>query len=482
VQSGLKTLTAWCSGVTVLVLGSVLLPYAFPDIEVWWAPAVIAISAIAVLLAAKFPGALLPPVIFAGGLKSQATTGFSITDPMILGLAMLLFALAIHVPLAIGGFHRRSLWAVLRDTRRGTGAFFLFLFIVATSYLHTIAPLYGGQELTKFALIDSLLFIAPFILINSETQLKALAISCVVFSLLLIVKRSLVLTGHLYQQDITSIESGALFGMTIIMLLHYQPFEGRRARLISITLIILFALGTVASISRGAVFTLTVTAGISLVFGPRRTAVGSRKTALICMAIAAFAVVIAFSSIEMFAPHKFKSKEAELSNLASGTDLARNSSVGARFVYWKKDLTGFAEKPLLGWGLGASSVYLSGIDQRLYPHNLLIQIAMEQGIVGLSAFLFLLWSVLRFARIASLETGARFALLIWVPLVVTGISMTSGDLDDQRPMWLWFGIVFAGYSLARASCMSSQTSALRNLDGPYVTDLSKARPRFQEAR
>ncbi|BBL34955.1 hypothetical protein Nstercoris_01209 [Nitrosomonas stercoris] len=87
-----------------------------------------------------------------------------------------------------------------------------------------------------------------------------------------------------------------------------------------------------------------------------------------------------------------------------------HTSVGYRLAMWDVGLHGIAERPLLGYGTGMAKQYFEdsivtykqGIYKELpkfmetkHFHNELIEIAMHLGLLGVAAFIFLLWSWFR---------------------------------------------------------------------------------------
>lgn len=91
----------------------------------------------------------------------------------------------------------------------------------------------------------------------------------------------------------------------------------------------------------------------------------------------------------------------------------------------------FTENPLTGGGLGSFD-FLTG---ELYPHNLILNIASDGGLVGL--FLFLLVVILFFRRWflpKNLEQMTAFCLGIFYFIC----SMLAGTYYDARFMWLFF--------------------------------------------
>lgn len=79
-----------------------------------------------------------------------------------------------------------------------------------------------------------------------------------------------------------------------------------------------------------------------------------------------------------------------------------NESNQVRFTVWKKAISLFEQRPVLGWGLGTSPVAfgdlvltsenhvpVDALHSSLYAHNIYLDFLVETGIVGLLAYLFI---------------------------------------------------------------------------------------------
>ena len=120
----------------------------------------------------------------------------------------------------------------------------------------------------------------------------------------------------------------------------------------------------------------------------------------------------------------------------------------------------------MGLGAGGSRAYLatyhgpfglSGGDLELkYPHNVLLQVAAEQGIFGLFVLLMFLWSSYKTMRSLSLTTGGRLSCFLYIFLFDIFCMMVSGDLDNWRAVWLWCGVALATSRMLATKAMPAQ--------------------------
>ena len=114
---------------------------------------------------------------------------------------------------------------------------------------------------------------------------------------------------------------------------------------------------------------------------------------------------------------------------------------------------------VLGRGVGQWGVDFFGADERGYPHNILLELMYEQGIVGLVMGIAIFWLILNGWRQASsmvvdyelnieLFTMTHIAGLLFFYSLIQ--AMKSGDLIDSRPLFFCAGLVVAIFNVVRA--------------------------------
>lgn len=119
------------------------------------------------------------------------------------------------------------------------------------------------------------------------------------------------------------------------------------------------------------------------------------------------------------------------------------SSLGTRFDYWiwTIDLLGEANL-LLGYGLGSWPLYIGFPDEQRYPHNIILEIIFETGIIGLILFTVLvgyaMYAVVTgWRQTKQTEYIALFALFAY--MLVN--AFISGDLNENRYLFAIIGLM-----------------------------------------
>ena len=100
-----------------------------------------------------------------------------------------------------------------------------------------------------------------------------------------------------------------------------------------------------------------------------------------------------------------------------------------RFTFYSAALDFWTRAPLFGVGLGGFGPLMFGVDQRLYPHNVVLQILSELGIVGIVLFLPVLIIPLRRVSLARLWNEPVLLCALMLTLNNLFYSMFSGDLS-----------------------------------------------------
>lgn len=119
----------------------------------------------------------------------------------------------------------------------------------------------------------------------------------------------------------------------------------------------------------------------------------------------------------------------------------RTTSFGARLEYYTEAVHQWTSSPLFGVGLGGWPVVAGWDDARGYPHNFVLEIAAELGIIGLVLFtILLLYSLAQIRPIQKLLVSPLSALLaaLFVYMVLNA-SVTS-DISGNRYLYVIVGL------------------------------------------
>jgi O-antigen ligase len=415
----------------------------------------------------KWPAIFLAPVVYIGNFKDRPAEGFSLSDPTVLCLALLLFVVIIDFVSAYLERPHKALLYLLRGQEKAILVFIAFQSLVAVSVFHTRSPEYGQALVTKFVTIGLLLFIAPLVVLRDERDFKHLAVIVIVLAVPLAMRRILVVAGTSNSlEDITQISAGDLLGIAVLLTVTYQVTASRVLKAGLLLFLLLAAAGLIASDARGPALTCLLLVCLAMFSGNRSIFLASRMARVsmlvLMLATAAFSIARMTSSVS---GGRVRQKQAELLRIFSGE--APGGTAGARLWGYEAAISGFIEKPIVGWGAGGSFGYMSthrglfgkyGADLELrYPHNIFLQVAMEQGIFGLAALLTFLYLVFKSTRSLSNGTNGRLSCFFWILLFNCITIMFSGDIDNRREVWLWCGVALAMHRAAVSGAIRNFT-------------------------
>ncbi|PYU29043.1 MAG: hypothetical protein DMG32_01200 [Acidobacteria bacterium] len=445
--------------------------------------AVVAFAA-AIAVSRKYRLAPLAGLLFVGSFKLEAAGAITATDPTVIFLGILTISLVLEVLLRLSGSERFTLGDAFAGQATALISFLAFFTIMVVSYMYTPAALSGGIKLARFVFISAPLFLSPFLLLNEEKDFKQFVAISFVLSLILAfrsvwdivhgAKLSLILTGN---GDITRIGDAHLIAGMIIILVYYR-FTERYARLITVVCVPILILGLIACAARGPIVSLLFGLVVGLFAIRGQSGFVSRKAVLAGLALLPIIAASAVLWIEQFpvAKSKFTQKESEVSLLYDWQN--PGGTAGQRLEFYRRAVEGFLEKPFSGWGMGAWVTYYYGYDatsktsggrlpfQTEYPHNFLLEVAIEQGAIGLIALCLLLVAACnRLGRLCTAGAG-RYSFLLPMFVNCVAAGMFSEDINN-RPLWLWCGLVF---SAARLVTLTSAETRNAPLSHSYLAE------------
>jgi O-antigen ligase len=399
-----------------------------------------------------------------------------LTVAMLAGLALGLFFICFRISL------RTDTWSFERVFFRQKHALFLFaLFtsIVALSYLYTDAPSYGGSKLGRLFFIGGLFLLAPLLLLRTETAFRRFSRIFVSFALLTSLEMIIGLRTRSSgaESDITRIGAGWLMGMALLLILLYPVFnDSGRHKLYFAASLAFLAGGLVASAARGALVSFVLILPLAFLVSPRQR----RRRMIVVVVLLAVSSVGAFLLLRSSDPAKYGAKIAELVAMSEGK--STRGSASRRIPFYVQTAEAIPDHAFFGKGVGSWSVFYYGNDARGYPHNLLLEITFEEGFLGLAAFALFFGAIVTTTYRTYQVSGREFSVVPIIVLYALTVSMFSGDMDDNRLLWLWAGVALAicrNVYLARlfpAPCPRMNYDRTRRVPGPRPAGALRHQP------
>lgn len=401
-------------------------------------------------LALKFPEWFLAAAMFAPQWKTSSVlkTLNNVVDLTIVMLACLAMGLAWQICTRPARTRIAGFYKVFCDQSNSILAYFAFAAVLTVSYFYTTAPSYGASKLSRFLIIGTIYLIAPFFILLSEEDFRRFARIFVVFSELTAVQLIIDLQHNAVDvdpvssnADITRIGAGWLLAMGTLIVLFYPLWPSRFARAVFFFLLLpLLVVGLFASVARGPIVACLLVGllglGISLV---RRRVQAS--TALLLLVLVFVGATVAYYFVRQADLEKYSAKASELEQLLVNGE--STGSAGNRLKFYRATLEAIPDHMLFGTGIGSWAKFYYGSDLRNYPHNLFLEIAFEAGLLGLASLLILFALVVRAMMRMLAASNFHFLVLGLLVLFCVLASQFSGDLDDNRLIWVWIGVSLA---------------------------------------
>ncbi len=336
---------------------------------------------------------------------------------------------------------------------------FLFLLLAAVLLLgitYTSAPNYGFMKSTRFATLTLIAFLAPVFFAHRLQDIKLMIWILLVVGIILAVG-TVVAPYAAVIRTLTRarfLEAGPLAtagkigtASVIAFIFTIMAHTSKRLRIISLAAIPLMIIGIIITQSRGPFIGLFIT-WLMAMFICRRGVSKAWQSVIVGT------LVIAIIASFVMLPEIVTSRITRL--WKSGYYVKETVRSRTEMFAWAARR--FPERPILGHGTGAFAVDRGGQDRREYPHNVILELLYEQGLVGAIIISLFLWLIFRRWRQASrivhlyeldIETFQIVHISGLVFLFTFTQAMKSGDINDARFMFFCAGLVVAAFSQVR---------------------------------
>lgn len=155
-----------------------------------------------------------------------------------------------------------------------------------------------------------------------------------------------------------------------------------------------------------------------------------------------FAVILFIGGIGYFAFFSSFGASTVMRFTKAAQSSENDRSLVDRFVAWNHAIEMVKKEPAVGVGFGAFGIEAYGTDENEYPHNILLEVAAESGLIGLFLilWLFIYLFKVRWAWVKEEHLGAMFLLVAF--FFTLQYLKANGLIDSRRIFWV-FGVVLA---------------------------------------
>lgn len=372
-------------------------------------------------------------------------------DPRFAGVPVDLTALFFAMSVVVGLYvMARTRMSGLSNSWRLLAVYWLFVLFAAVSILWTPSRGYGAE---KVAYLSTLVFwplaAGALVVAPDRARLVRLGALTVVISLWFAVESLIVYTSGDTEAMINAL-GGNYLGLgramslglvAALALLLFAPAKPALKTLYGVVLL-LFAWTLLILGGRGPLIAAGVSAMVPLAFGFRRTDTGlSVKRYVAPLTI--FLLGSGFWIRHMLETDELTST-LERMMLLFNADMG--ASAGTRLAYWKSALDIFFSRPAFGAGIGGFASLAGFGDSRAYPHNILLEVASELGVVGVALLVTIVVLAFRKVHVSLASAGDNVRVALIMVLVNTlANAMLSGDISDNRMVFLALGLMCQGW-------------------------------------
>ncbi|MEO1542757.1 MAG: O-antigen ligase family protein [Pseudomonadota bacterium] len=302
-----------------------------------------------------------------------------------------------------------------RNTVRLLTLMILPLLVIVPSILWSLDAEYGATKVGNLVIVS---FLSTALLISAAQRHSWLLVQqLIVLALLvlLILAFGFKLRFGLFDRGVPFLFNGPIvFARVMALAAIFSMFVFRG--LLRVCLVTAFSLAVVWTASKGPVLAMLATYGF---VGWRTLRLPSRLL-LSGVVVAGIAGVLTTGGIESYAGDNRLILFMKVL-LGGDTLLSEQGPLGARLISFRETLVLIANRPF-GAGLGGWAYAVSENAGLVYPHNLVLELFSEAGILA-GAIALIPFTVFLLARFSSAWLAALFFLVA---------QMVSGDLLDAR--------------------------------------------------
>ncbi len=328
--------------------------------------------------------------------------------------------------------------------------YFLIVLLGILSLSYTLAPIYGTDKLFRFLTITSLALFAPYFLFQKKESFIRFFWIFIVLAIGMVVdilSKGLTFGFHSAFGS-NYLEVGRITGTSLIILLFFFLMISRRrlTKIIYLSLIPLLLFGMFISGGRGPViaFFISILIIFIIVIGRNFLAMSTliKREDMKLFGVVFFLSIIGVIIVINFSSYLTSFYRMEILLEGGGTSFLKRVELFSRAI---EAIISFPTG-LMGLGIGGFSVFYGGIDDRLYPHNIFLEVGSELGILGLFAIILLLyWSFSQGISNINRKTDSTYrylgitALSLLIFMIVN--ASVSGDINDNRLLFTWISFI-----------------------------------------
>ncbi len=344
-------------------------------------------------------------------------------------------------------------WELPNWSRNILILFTIFCGVLAFSGFYSPSPQSGGLKIIRFLIFSSSMLFAPIIFLRNYNDSKRMLKYFKILS-------GVILCAMLLNLIIIAVSGGLVTYLVRASLLEANPIAVSRSLAViaamvtiigirkngiklfsSLILLSLILLAIVATGSRGPLASFF--AGIILFTLLFESPPYRSRLLLVGFIAVAIVLGLLFLLPESLTTRFIQMTQGDIIVTADGVE--RISTIATRLNFWDISIKRWLDNGfsfLFGIGAGGFSSLFVWKDFRWYPHNIFIEVLLEQGILGLIIMLIMIIVSLKYLfQIKRLEIISEHSS-VWIAsmLVIFFSAQVSGDLNDNRALLMFLSV------------------------------------------
>jgi O-antigen ligase len=349
-------------------------------------------------------------------------------------------------------------WKIPSEPTSIVYLFLIFGLLLGISYMYTASPDYGFRKILRFNTFAVTMFISPLLIIKSPADSKRL-LSYFYFLLVIIIGIMLLqfvyflkwgdfaivlaywnrisIPGANPIQVSRYLAIGA--AMMIALLIRNRPSQS----LHYFAILFVILLSIILSGSRGPLVSIIIGSIVYAILYERK-----HSSRIFGYGILAIGTII---TLLLVLPESLTQRFFDISQgsvIMTQQGVRRISTIATRYEFWSMSIEAWFSSItsfFIGLGAGGFSSLFIWRDWHWYPHNLFFEIIAELGLIGLViGVLFIIKSYQIINK--GIQRGSftdHSALWVAGTVVMFIAAQFSGDINDNRILWMFIGISIA---------------------------------------
>ena len=349
-------------------------------------------------------------------------------------------------------------WKLPSEWKSIVYLFLIFGFLLGISYIYTVSPDYGFRKILRFNTFAITMFMTPLLIIKTPADSKRLLsyfyfllviiIGIMLFQFIYFLKWGDFAIVLAYWNRISipganpiQVSSYLAIGAAMMIALLIRNKPSQSLHYFAILFVILLSI--ILSGSRGPLVSIIIGSIVYAILYERK-----HSSRIFGYGILAIGTII---TLLLFLPESLTQRFFDISQgsvIMTQQGVRRISTIATRFEFWSMSIQAWFTSItsfFIGLGAGGFSSLFIWRDWHWYPHNLIFEIIAELGMVGLVIGVLFIIKTYQIINKGIQRGSFTDHSSLWVAgtIVMFIAAQFSGDINDNRILWMFIGISIA---------------------------------------